>query len=588
MNKIRRSFKNLNASFNFINNIKIRKKLACLITFILIILLIFGIVGLISANKFKSSYLELYEQRMLTSTEILNLALDFEQLNSSIAFILLSDGTVYDDELNNVLEVKNRTEKKMNDLFENHSKYSIDEVDMETTLIVWEQYLDAFNSQFNWIKDNDIERNAWVISDFKYSLTTKINNLNLFINSWVEDNKELAFQAYENADKLQQKILLLQVILLVFAVLFFTIIGRVISYSITDPLEHLQMSMKEVEKGNLSTKIVVERTDEIGELSGSFNMMVSQMREMIDTTIEISERVSTTSNLQAKNIETNQSSTNEISVTVEDIVSGVENQAKLINKNFEAIDVLSGNTTSIFKESNAIEKESRGMLYASNEGMEKLKLLRETYDTTNDLNSKMNIAMSSLAANSNKINDIVKTVTNIVNQTNLLSLNAAIEAARAGEHGHGFVVVANEVRKLAYQSENSLKEISSLISNMEKDTHQSVHLINNTSKSIIAQDNLINDTERSFYSIQHKIERNALLIEGIAKKIKDIVDRVEFITKNNNELIDISENTRTNTQQVFCSIQEQNASIKILNSLSDDLSILSEKMHKDLRKFTIK
>src|SRR6185312_928154 len=86
-------------------------------------------------------------------------------------------------------------------------------------------------------------------------------------------------------------------------------------------------------------------------------------------------------------------------------------------------------------------------------------------------------AIQDLSTKSERIGGVVDTITAIAEQTNLLALNAAIEAARAGEQGRGFAVVAEEVRKLAEESQDAAGQISSLIGEIQGQTHQVVDVV---------------------------------------------------------------------------------------------------------------
>lgn len=153
--------------------------------------------------------------------------------------------------------------------------------------------------------------------------------------------------------------------------------------------------------------------------------------------------------------------------------------------------------TQMLSEVESITKSSKEMIASVDTGKNDVSSALTKVDKVVDLIETTKTLTQELSDSSTKIGQVVKTIRGISNQTNILSLNAAIEAARAGEHGRGFSIVAQEVRKLAHQTEQALDHIQGQISTVQ----ETIDKFESSFKHIVEETSLFRDTNRNIITI---------------------------------------------------------------------------------------
>lgn len=333
--------------------------------------------------------------------------------------------------------------------------------------------------------------------------------------------------------------------------------------------------------GDLTKRLAAGNSIEVSRLAQCFNTFADKLHEIISQVAKAAEdvnyssdqfstisgkvgnasadisktvvQVSEGSQEQARISQAGAQSMDQLGQTINEVAKGAQTQASMVESSAGSVNQI--NTAIELVTKLSMDAAENGIQVADiatkgghqvAEAISGMERIKEAADVVAEM-------VKALGDSSQQIGEIVETIDDIAEQTNLLALNAAIEAARAGEHGKGFAVVADEVRKLAERSSKATGEISDLISNIQTMTQHAVEAMDKSSQEVATGTELANNAEEALRGIQ-------TAVEGIVKQIQEMSVATTQMNESSSEVIKSIENVSAVTEETTAAAEEMSAS----------------------------
>ncbi|CVK19125.1 Methyl-accepting chemotaxis protein McpB [Sporomusa sphaeroides DSM 2875] len=252
-----------------------------------------------------------------------------------------------------------------------------------------------------------------------------------------------------------------------------------------------------------------------------------------------------------------------------------------------SVEQISKNIQQFVANNTEVENTSVKTAEAAEEGIKAIDTAIDQMEHIEETVTHSANVVTKLGERSKEIGQIVDTISGIAGQTNLLALNAAIEAARAGEQGRGFTVVAEEVRKLAEQSQEAAKRIAGLIQEIQTDTDQAVLSMSEGTREVKLGTKVVNTAGQSFNQIATLVGELSAQRQEISASIQQVGIGSQQIVSAMKDIDDVSRNMAGQTQTVSAATEEQSASTEEIAASSQNLAKMAEELQTAIYKFKI-
>lgn len=418
--------------------------------------------------------------------------------------------------------------------------------------------------------------------------------VNKYASFYIGENREYIVVITADEDEVltgTRRILKNSIYSSVFILVLCSAIGLFIAIRIVKPIERTAMIIEQMADldftENKWQRYVNRRKDETGIIGRAIDTLRTKLADVVKTITAQSNNLYDASHTMSSSAQETSLSVEQVEKAVSEIAQGASSQAEETQTATENIILMGNMIEETSAEVESLRVNARAMRDAGNKAIDILEDLNHINQQTKEAIQVIYEQTNTTNVSAMKIKEATDMITDIAEETNLLSLNASIEAARAGEQGRGFAVVAAQIQKLAEQSNESARQIAEIINSLITDSEKSVETMEDVKAVIEKQNENVINTENAFLHVKDGIDKSIDGIRAIAARTEKLDEaRVKVVDVVQN-LTAIAEENAASTEETSASTSEVGSIVANIADNAKQLNVIASEMEDSVKLFVM-